>query len=274
MAGLLFEHDARFRVTRDLETTALVSWKAPATTDEKCVIPANTILRLFSDVKEPVGQVHYEPIDPPKDEPYVAMVFPEAVNLGLGDVSKQPDTWKRVVWLNADLECAAENHAELEVTLIPESTRTHPKYNGYWFALSVATVGDYLEYLPLTAQALVKQRQPLRVLRSLEVWGLRSDRIAVRCRVPADALLLPRHTVDKPHTVSGWEMTHGDFTWWREDAYIRADEKPNHVRAERICPSHFISGCDPDSIASIDADRDWDALLVPTELVGETIVVT
>jgi hypothetical protein len=271
MRGLLFEHDAQFRVIRDLETEALVAWKAPATTSEHCTIPAGVTLRLRYDVPEPVEQVHYESIDRPNDAPHGVMVFEAALAMGFEDVTKQPDKWRKVTWFGAHLDLVAEDHAELEAQLIPESTRTHPKYNGAWFSLPLTCVGDAIDYIATTPEPLVTRRQSLYVTEAFEAHGLRADMLGTQCRIPSETILKPGHTIDTPHLVTGWELQHEQHTWWLADRDVHNRDRTEYVRTDRVCPSHFVATCDPSFATLIESEIAWDAMLIPTELIGRKI---
>ncbi len=273
MLGLIFDRTARYGVTRDFATRAVTSWRTAYTGSEHCIIPAGTVLRLNDDVSEPFGKVHYELIRPPQGAAYIGWVFPEAVEMGFEDVSQLPDKWRKVVMLaGGGLNAFAENHAELEQLLIPEATRTHPKYGGYWFSLSLTAIGNEIEFMPARAVA-VERGARLYVKERFECFGVRSDDVASRCVVPAEVVLAPRHAIENRRFVSGWEMTHKDFTWWRSEAPGESLAESEWLPTDRVCPSRFLADCAPEFTASVESDRDWDALLVPTELLGNEIVI-
>src|SRR5438045_2708055 len=132
MAGLMFHAASKFRAVRSLETDALTGWRAAYTGSEHCVIPEGTVLQLRRDaggVEEPRRQVWFEPLEPPAERPYIGAIFPAAVQSGLfPNPENEPWKWRKVEHLTSLISCVAENHDELERQLIPDSTRTAPKY--------------------------------------------------------------------------------------------------------------------------------------------------
>jgi hypothetical protein len=192
--------------------------------------------------------------------------------MGFGDLREQPDKWREVTYLTSGLSCYAENHDELEVQLIPEQTRTSPKYSGYWFWLPLVAVGDGIELVLEGTDIEIAKGSRLYSKEPFECFGLRRDGVAARCNVSAEVLLAPRHDVQKRHLVSGWEMTHEDFTWWRSDDPSGKSDETAWLAARRVCPSHVLASCDPRFGDAIDSDRDWEALLVPSDFIGRTLV--
>lgn len=251
MPGLLFERGARFRVTRDLKTHALVGWKAPATTSEYCVLPAGTVLRLDDDAKEPESDVRYEWQGPTDGAPFIRTVFEAALELpGMGlkeDIERHPENWQRIEHVvYGVLSCHPENHQQLEPVLIPESTRMHPKYNGYWFVLALTEVGERMELMPLGPPLLLARGTRLYATESFEALGVTEDSVAVHCDVSAETVLVTQHDVAAPHRVPGWQFESGKRTQWMSKALLDAQgrDQPGGdgwCLTDRICPSHFLA---------------------------------
>jgi hypothetical protein len=89
----------RFVTTRDISTSALTSWNAPATFGFDTVIPDGTVL--------------VAPHDAVADAPAFA--------------------------------CLPERYEELELALVPEEDRQHPKYSGFYFVLDRTEIGRSLQ---------------------------------------------------------------------------------------------------------------------------------
>lgn len=273
MNGLLFLRGSRFLVTRDLETDALTGWRAPYTGSEHCTIPAGTILRTTFDVVEPVEQIQYELVDPPAGEAHVAIIFDAAFRRGIGAGTINPERWRKRVYLRRGLGVRAENHAELESLLIPESTRTHPNYDGYSLSVDLIDIGGSIEFLADEGRVWINHDAQLRVAEPVTTRCLRADGIAMYGRIPAGVMLEPHQTIERRREVDGWEMTYEGNTWWQS-----RDERPDPpddqwIPAQRVYPSSFLATCAQAFRDQIQADGEWDALLIPTELLGLAIFV-
>jgi hypothetical protein len=227
------------------------------------------MLTLTEDVVEPTPKVRFEPIGPPEDEAYIA-VFPSAIELGLVDVT-EPGKWKEVVYLGSHLHCIPDDSADLEQRLIPEATRTSPSYSGYWFWLALTSIGTDIELIEAGLEIDLQPRSTLLATQSFECFGVRADGIAVNCRVPSETLLFSRHAIEKRHPVRGFELTQRGFTWWQRQPEGHVPE--GWTQVERECPSCFLADCDSRFRSSVQSDRDWEALLIPTQLLGRTVVV-
>jgi hypothetical protein len=269
MPGLIFDPTATFRTTRDIETDAETGYR---TGSVHCVLPAQTMLRLRSDgLVEPRKQVRYELIDPPQGEVHIATIFPAAVEAGIfEDPERHPDKWEKVVYLDSITMFMPENASELEQQLIPQAIRTHIGYEGLYFLLRLTMLGDGLDYIPSARGTALRSNQRLYAKGSFETDGLRDDGVAVACRVPAETILVTRHAVEREHLVAGWELTSDNHAWWRTST-PRTDELPmGWEQAQRVCPSMFLA--DSESRRRVQSDREWHALLVPTAILGTTLV--
>ena len=56
--------------------------------------------------------------------------------------------------------CYPEDYEGLELVLVPEVDRTHPRYSGYWLVFREADIGDALEPLPPMDPRPTENRAP------------------------------------------------------------------------------------------------------------------